>query len=275
MVSPQATAFLPATFSTALVPPVIPRGTGRRFAAGPVFGRGPDVFSPRMGQLAQKVIDDTITTLPPSHRRARRKNAAAAVAFMAAMLGSTFAWGLEKVEPLLTGVTYTAQPGDEQRRDMLERIVREKYIDQGDGKIDWYDFAEVAELFASNTHSDELVNRLGRHVDPKNTGLAFEYHNIDRRGRLVSESGQIHHYLGGVTGTASFPTHLFNNPVTAHGREVFDAVRRREPFVQGDVNLFAVGRQHRDDFLREGRHSVANNIRSLLAPKEAQSGEVA
>ncbi len=157
-----------------------------------------------------------------------------------------------------------------QVRDQLEMAAR-PYLETGDQKIDWYEFADLVELAAQSSPNDEVFRqvlweefgskgRLHPHLDDQNQGLPKGLHNSGYHDE------QMHHYLGGVTGKANSKTHCFNNAVLSRVHEIGE-LSRTGRYNKGDVRLFKVSRPHRDDFVNTGRHTVAPNIRKLLLPK--------
>jgi hypothetical protein len=163
-----------------------------------------------------------------------------------------------------------------QRRQNFETMIFNQYIRQGAGKIDWYQAADIIDYVARNTPSDDAFRKdiwylfgwrgkerspLVPYLDPANRGLPKALHNTHE------QSEQLHHYLGGTTGNMDkIPSHLLNNKPYAYYYEFKDFVKRGK-YNWGDVRLFNAAQKHRDDFLKNGRFVVANNIRSLLEPK--------
>jgi hypothetical protein len=84
---------------------------------------------------------------------------------------------------------------------------------------------------------------------------------------------QMHHYLGGTTGnTDTIPSHLMNNPIYALVYELQELISRGQ-YNWGDVRLFNLAQKHRDAFLKNGRFTVADNIRRMLVwPVDHSSG---
>lgn len=163
-----------------------------------------------------------------------------------------------------------------QRRQNFETMVFNQYVRQGTGKIDWYQVADIVDYVARNTPTDDAFRKdiwylfgwrgkerspLVPYLDPTNRGLPLALHNTG------SQSEQMHHYLGGSTGnTDKIPSHLLNNRIYAYYYEFKDFVKRGN-YNWGDVRLFNIAQKHRDDFLKNGRFVVANNIRSMLEPR--------
>jgi hypothetical protein len=172
--------------------------------------------------------------------------------------------------------SYQATPERLERRSQLVEHIQKNYIQQGDGKIDWYEFADIVEHIAQTSDSDEqfrrdlwdvVITRFKKALDNTNTGLPPNLHNRNHQGDIIQKSEQMHHYIGGVTGnTWSIPSHLLNNEAGAYTREAWDATDGWQ-WNAGDIALFDVARTHRNEFLKKGRFVVAQNIRSLLTPR--------
>jgi hypothetical protein len=164
-----------------------------------------------------------------------------------------------------------------QRRKIYEQALMAYYLPRSGGKIDWYQFADIVEWVARSSPSDQDFRQdicwrgkgqrspFARYLDPLNRGLPPAFHNSHYR------SEQMHHYLGGTIGnTDTIPSHLKNNPLYALLYELRELAVTGK-YNWGDVRLFNISQKHRDDFLKLGRFTVADNIRRLLLPRPRQS----
>jgi hypothetical protein len=164
---------------------------------------------------------------------------------------------------------------DKIRRENFETQILTYYVPKGKGKIDWHQLADIVDFVAQNTQSDEDFRQdiwylfgwrengqrspIAAYLDPTNTGLPKKFHNS------TYQDEQMHHYLGGTTGnTDRLQSHLLNNPIYSVVYEMKELLARGA-YNWGDVRLFNVSQKHRNAFLKEGRFSVAPNIRALLA----------
>ncbi len=170
---------------------------------------------------------------------------------------------------------------DERRQGLYERYIADHYLKKGDGTIDWWEFADIIEVMARLSPSDSQFQKdvwslfgwkpdntksiIHWGCDPKNTGLPARLHNSDRQGRELYAKQQMYHYLGGAIGNyCRIPSHLLNNPIFAVLYECLEwAVRGRLNW--GDIRLFNVAQPHRDDYIRNGRMTLAPNIRNMLS----------
>lgn len=199
------------------------------------------------------------------------------LASLFALSGSALAFEADKIKPLARAVSHSTKADDIKRRDAMEKEIRKKYVESGDGKIDWYEFADIVDYIASKSNNDEqfrrdlwhiLVERLHKSLDKSNRGIAKNLCNIDKKGNFIYAGEQIHHYLGGTTGKSDLPTHLLNNKPIATMFEFIEGIIFGTGLNQGDLDLFTLSRVHRDDFLKKGRHVVGKNIRSILESSE-------
>jgi hypothetical protein len=218
-----------------------------------------------------------------------RRQLAKGGALVAAGLGATAVTGCY-ARPFVTAIPYyrtlseqqKAQPSQlrdaatQQRRQFYENALTRYYIPKGGGTIDWYNFADIVDWVAQHSPTDQDFRRdiwhlfgwrgdgrrspFAKVLDPANRGLPLPLHNTHYQAE------QMHHYLGGVTGnTDRIPSHLLNNPIYAYLYELKELVVRGR-YNWGDVRLFNLSRQHRDDFLKYGRFTVGRNIRRMLLP---------
>lgn len=198
-----------------------------------------------------------------------------------AALPVTANFGPAKVSAVLRQSAHTENPeATAKRREQIIQHVQETYL-QDKAPLNWYQFAEVVDHIAKANDNDEDFRRdlwalfgqrgkLAKQLDADNTGLPPQLMNTGYKQE------QFHHYLGGTTGAThwTLPTHLLNCPAGAYFNEAKETLldsRTHHPFNQGDIDLFAVCRAHRDDFLAKGRHSVAPNIRAMLLPQPEAS----
>jgi hypothetical protein len=182
-------------------------------------------------------------------------------------------WNVSKTTAWFRSASFSEGPetADTRRKALANEL--NKTIENK--TIDWPLFADCVALIADASPDDETFRRdlayffganalFKTRLDQHNHGLKPELANT---GYLAE---QFHHYIGAATGETWWgilPTHLYNCSVGSYGNELTEYLKSNRPdktFNQGDVRLFEAARQHRDDFLNHGRHSVAPNIRKLL-----------
>ncbi len=181
-------------------------------------------------------------------------------------------WNLQKTAAWLQSARFSESKENATNRRSALATALEDLVQEG--PIDWPCFAECVELIAHQSPDDETFRRdvayffgekayFQKQLDKENNGLKREFCNTGYTAE------QFHHYIGGATGETwlgLLPTHLYNCPIGSYVNEVAEYLKSLDPqkkFNQGDIRLFKAARQHRDDFLKHGRHTVAPNIRQL------------
>ncbi len=213
--------------------------------------------------------------------------------------------------PLLKGnVTTTEYTSNEIRRRVQASYIRRTYGLEKGRKLDWWDFAEVADFMAETTRNEEQFRQdmwyhfgtgrsnLLQYFDNTNPGLPYRYRNINERGEPIyypsknpkqprNPGEQLHHYLGGVTGDTgkerNFPFNIPSHHLNAFGFSDWhpfstESEKKEQDeygwWNQGDINLFDLSRAHYQDFNRPGgRFTLGNNLRKSLLPRKKHDGK--